>query len=61
MDLKLALEKLNQDSISKEVSLNIVNECGYPIGLSGNEGANTFNSYFKSIQKYIINQEEKNK
>ncbi len=42
------IKEINQDRVSKLVAINVVNKCGYPIGLSGDSGIEEFEKLFKA-------------
>ena len=40
---------INQDDLANQISLQVVNDCGWSFGLIGKEGVNYFKSYFLEI------------
>ena len=49
------LDKIDQNEVLELTSEKIVRDCGSAIGLSGQEGVDSFKSYFISIKKEIDN------
>ena len=49
-------EKIDPDKLADKISAQIVNDCGYAIGLNGKKGINEFKEYFLSIKDEIENQ-----
>lgn len=47
------LSKVDQNLIPEIVSSYIIRDCGYPIGLSGEEGIKAYKDYFISIQREL--------
>ncbi len=42
------MEKINRDLLAEEISTSVVEQCGYPINLSGEKGIKEFKSYYLS-------------
>ncbi len=40
---------IEKDDLANQISLQVVNDCGWSIGLTGKEGINYFKSYFLEI------------
>ena len=40
---------IEKDDLANQISLQVVNDCGWSFGLMGNEGVNYFKSYFLEI------------
>ena len=40
---------INQDDLANQISLQVVNDCGWSFGLIGKEGVDYFKSYFLEI------------
>ena len=45
------IDNINKDLISDEIALEVVEKCGYPIGLSGEKGILEFKNYYLSKDK----------
>lgn len=52
---KKNLSTIDNDLLAEQVSSNVVRDCGYPLGLSGELGIAEFKEYFLLLQKEIIN------
>ena len=44
---------IEKDDLANQISLQVVNECGWSFGLIGREGVNYFKSYFLEIYEKI--------
>jgi hypothetical protein len=44
---------IEKDDLANQISLQVVNECGWSFGLIGKEGVNYFKSYFLEIYEKI--------
>ena len=44
---------IKKDDLANQISLQVVNECGWSFGLIGKEGVNYFKSYFLEIYEKI--------
>ena len=53
---KSNLEKIDEDKLAEIISENVINDCGYALGLSGQKGVDSFKSYFVSIKNEIETQ-----
>ena len=53
---KKNLEKIDPDQLADKISAQIVNDCGYAIGLNGKKGINEFKEYFLTIKDEIDSQ-----
>jgi len=42
---------IEKDDLANQISLQVVNDCGWSFGLIGKEGVNYFKSYFLEIYK----------
>ena len=40
---------IEKDNLARQISLNVVNDCGWSFGLIGKEGVNYFQKYFLEI------------
>ncbi len=40
---------IEKDDLANQISLQVVNQCGWSFGLIGNEGVNYFKSYFLEV------------
>ena len=49
------LNQINQDELAGLISSKVIRNCGYAIGLSGQNGIETFQGYFISIKNEIEN------
>jgi len=42
-------KSINKDDLANQISLQVVNDCGWAFGLNGKEGIDYFKSYFLEI------------
>ena len=49
------INKIDSNTLASDVSSYVVDSCGYPLGLSGEEGIKEFTNLFTSIMKEINN------
>ncbi len=40
------MKNINKELLAEEISISVVEECGYPISLSGQKGINEFKNYY---------------
>ena len=45
------INNLSKESLAEEIAVSVVEQCGYPINLSGNEGILEFKNYYLSKEK----------
>ena len=43
-----------KDDLSNQISLQVVNDCGWSFGLIGKEGVDYFKSYFLEFTKKLL-------
>ena len=53
---KKNLEKIDPDQLATEISATIISDCGYAIGLNGQQGIDEFKEYFLTIKNEVIKQ-----
>ena len=53
-------KEFNSSDFSRSVSSNVIEKCGYPIGLSGEEGEMEFNRYFIEFNNKIVSGLDRN-
>ncbi|WP_320667967.1 hypothetical protein [Prochlorococcus sp. MIT 1307] len=44
------LQKIDKNELAEKISINVIKDCGYAIGLSGQAGIDSFKNYFISIR-----------
>ena len=54
-DKKKGVDRLDQKLIASEISISVVETCGYPLDLKGEEGINEFENDYLSINDIILN------
>jgi len=45
------IKDIDQELLAKEIATSVIDNCGYPINLSGENGIKDFESYYLSINK----------
>tara|TARA_B100000579_G_C22840310_1_gene861065 strand:+ start:359 stop:643 length:285 start_codon:yes stop_codon:yes gene_type:complete len=45
------MNNLNKDLLAEEIAISVVEQCGYPINLSGEKGILDFKDYYLSKEK----------
>ena len=50
---KIDLKNINKDQLAEEIAISVVENCGYPIKLSGEEGVKEFKNYYLTKDKDI--------
>ncbi len=48
------IDQINKDLIANKIAINVVEDCGYIIGLKGEEGINSFENNYKSMNTLIL-------
>ena len=48
---KKEFNTLNKELLAEEIAISVVEKCGYPINLNGEEGINEFKNYYLSEDK----------
>ena len=46
---RISIKWIEKDDLANQISLQVVNECGWTFGLIGKEGVDYFKSYFLEI------------
>ena len=45
------MSTINKDELAEEIAISVIEKCGYPINLYGEEGILEFKSYYLSKDK----------
>ena len=45
------MKSINKDLLSEKIAISVIEKCGYPINLSGEEGIQEFKSYYLAKDK----------
>ena len=48
---KKELNNINKEFLAEEIAVSVIEQCGYPINLSGEKGINEFKNYYLSKDK----------
>ena len=51
---KKEMDFVNKELLAEEIAVSVVENCGYPIDLKGEEGINEFKNYYLSKDKELI-------
>ena len=52
------MKNINKESLAGELATSVIEQCGYPINLSGEEGILEFKSYYLEKDEEISNKKE---
>ena len=55
---KKEIKDINKESLAEQIAISVVEQCGYPINLSGEEGILEFKSYYLSKDQESSNKKE---
>tara|TARA_B100001250_G_C19413004_1_gene619901 strand:- start:228 stop:560 length:333 start_codon:yes stop_codon:yes gene_type:complete len=45
---KKEIKNINKELLAEEIAISVIEQCGYPINLSGGKGINEFKNYYLS-------------
>ena len=48
---KKEINNINKELLAEEIAISVIEQCGYPINLSGENGINEFKNYYLSKDK----------
>ena len=48
---KKEINNINKELLAEEIAISVIEQCGYPINLSGEKGINEFKNYYLSKDK----------
>ena len=51
---KKQMKNINKELLAEEIAISVIEKCGYPINLSGEEGIKDFTNYYLSKDKATI-------
>ena len=51
---KKQMKNINKELLAEEIAISVIEKCGYPINLSGEEGIKDFTNYYLSKDKGTI-------
>ena len=51
---KKGVDKLNKELLSNKIAYSVIDSCGYPLGLRGEEGVNQFEKEYNSLKDHNL-------